>query len=358
MNPVLQARSIRVERGSVSILEVEEFSLQRGEIVCVIGPNGAGKTTLIQVLSTLLAPSSGIILNEGQPVNSGRSTLEFRRKTAMVFQEPLLFDMTVYGNVAAGLRIRHVDKNKIHDSVSKQLEVFGIDHLQGRSARTLSGGEAQRTSLARAFAVSPEIIFLDEPFASLDEPTRQVLIDDLEMALRETNTSALIATHDRTEALRMADRLIVMMKGRIVQSGRPGEVLNHPNSGEIAVFVGTETILEGTVKSRSNGVIMVTTDKAEIEAAADIEPGRKVIMFIRPEHVTLANFEIKTSARNVFKGRVEKIARAGFLYKVRIDCGFTLTACITHLALFELGISEGSQVSASIKATAIHVIRK
>ncbi len=139
----------------------------------------------------------------------------------MVFQEPLLFDTTVFDNVATGLKIRKEKRSAIQERVEEQLERFGIAHLSHRSARTLSGGEAQRTSLARAFAVQPEILFLDEPFASLDPPSQESLIEDLEGILRQTQTTTIFATHDRLEALRLSDRIAVMNGGKILQVGTP-----------------------------------------------------------------------------------------------------------------------------------------
>ena len=146
----------------------------------------------------------------------------------MVFQEPLLFDTTVFENVASGLKIRGMRGPEIQEIVRENLERFGIAHLPDRSARKISGGEAQRVALARAFATRPETLLLDEPFASLDPPTRECLLDDLESILRQTKTTTLMATHDRMEALRLSDRIAVMNQGRILQVGPPAEVMNHP----------------------------------------------------------------------------------------------------------------------------------
>ena len=137
----------------------------------------------------------------------------------MVFQEPLLFDTTVFENVASGLRIRGMKGPQIREIVNENLERFGILHLFHRSARKISGGEAQRVALARAFATRPEVLLLDEPFASLDPPTRESLLVDLESILRETKTTTLLATHDRMEALRLSDRIAVMNMGRILAGG-------------------------------------------------------------------------------------------------------------------------------------------
>src|SRR4030065_2139748 len=177
--PILEARNLEVERGWALLLEIPSFSIGKGEILSLIGPNGAGKTTLLQTLSYLLRPFQGEIFFKGKKVETNHSVLEYRRKLAMVFQEPLLFNTTVFGNVASGLKIRGMKRSEIRDRVMEQLDRFGIDHLNDRSTKTLSGGGAQRTSLARAFALQPAIHVLGEPFASLDSPTRESLIEDL-----------------------------------------------------------------------------------------------------------------------------------------------------------------------------------
>ena len=158
--------------------------------------------------------------------------------------------------MAAGLRLRKVDK-EIKKIVAAGLEQFGMAHHQDRSAKTLSGGEAQRTSLARAFAVKPQILFLDEPFAALDPPTRESLLADLGRVLREGGTTAVMATHDQGEALRLSHRIAVMQEGRVVQIGTPAAVMNHPANEFVAAFVGVETILAGRVVKYERGTATI-----------------------------------------------------------------------------------------------------
>ncbi len=357
---ILETRDIQVTRGGTLLLDVPSLSILKGEILSLIGPNGAGKTTLLQTLSYLQKPFQGEIFFRGETVNSNRSVFDYRRKIAMVFQEPLLFDTTVFDNVASGLKIRKTRRSKMHLLVTEYLERFGIARLSGRSARTLSGGEAQRTSLARAFAIQPEILFLDEPFASLDPPSRESLIEDLERILKQTRTTAIFATHDRQEALRLSDRIAVMKGGKILQIGSPGEVTQRPANEFIASFVGVETILTGRVVKREGGTFVVTIRDREIEMVGEAGYGETVVFCIRPENVILSTHPTRemTSARNVFPGRIEKIVSLGFYQKIQLDCGFPLVAYITNHSLENLSLREGNEVIASFKATAIHVIRK
>lgn len=358
--PVLESRDLQVRMGGALILDVSSLSIREGEILSLIGPNGAGKTTLLQALTGLVPYSRGDIYFRGSKIGSNHSVIQYRRRLAMVFQEPLLFDTTVAGNVASGLRIRGLKGSDIKDITALQLARFGIVHLADRSAKTLSGGEAQRTSLARAFATRPEILFLDEPFASLDPPTRESILDDLEQILHETETTTVMATHDRHEAIRLSDRIAVMNGGKIAQSGTPEEIMNHPADEWVASFVGTETILPGKVAEKNGSTLLISASGLTVEALGDASPGEDIVLCIRPENVTLSAFgpSFTTSARNVFRGTVERIIPSGAFFKVRMDCGFPLTAYVTRNAVDDLSLREGMPVTASFKATAIHVIRR
>jgi tungstate transport system ATP-binding protein len=358
--PILEVKDLEVNRGGAMILNVPSLLIKEGEILSLIGPNGAGKTTLLQTLSYLLKPFQGEIYFKGEKVKSNHSVFEYRRKLAMVFQEPLLFDTTVFDNVASGLRIRGMKKQEIRRIVKEHLDRFGIGHLSRRSARTLSGGEAQRTSLARAFAIQPEVLLLDEPFSSLDPPSRDSIIEDLVGILRQTRTTTVFATHDRLEALRLSNRIAVMNDGRIQQIGSPGEVMNHPANEFVASFVGVETILTGKVIKKNGGTFVASVEDQEIEAVGDAHLGETVLLCIRPENVILSTRLSReaTSARNVFPGRIEKVISLGLYQKVQLNCGFPLIAYVTHHSIENLSLQVGKEVTASFKATAIHVVRR
>jgi tungstate transport system ATP-binding protein len=359
LNVILETKDLKVRRGGVLLVDVPSLQVRQGEILSLIGPNGAGKTTLLQALAHLIRPFHGEISFKGVKVSSNHFLIEYRRKLAMVFQEPLLFDTTVFENVASGLKIRGMKRSEIQKIVMEHLSRLGISHLRDRSARTLSGGEAQRTSLARAFAICPEILFLDEPFASLDPPTRESLLDDLQRVLQQTQTTTIFATHDRMEALRLSDRIAVMQGGKILQTGSPEEVMNHPVDEFVASFVGVETILAGEVTKRAGGTFVAAISEQEIEAVGDVAIGESVVLCIRPENVILSPSDSKeaTSARNVFRGKIVRIVPLGFFHKIELDCGFPLVAYVTGHSLENLSLTEGIKVKASFKATAIHVVR-
>jgi tungstate transport system ATP-binding protein len=356
---ILELRDLEVERGGRQVLDIPSFRLHDGEFVAVIGPNGSGKSTLLLSMMGLLRRAGGEVLYRGEDVLSdGR--IERRRKMSMVLQEPLLFDATVHENVAAGLRMRGLARDEIRRRVTTYLERFHLADMAQRSARKLSGGEARRVSLARALAVEPEVVFLDEPFASLDVPTRQAITADLETTMRESRLAAVLVTHDRSEALRLSDRIVVMNAGRIVQSDAPSVVMNNPVNEFVASCVGMETILSGEVRRSDRWEIVVAVAGKEIDAVGEGSPGEEVYCCVRPENVVIevVNPAATSSARNVFPARITRVASVGPYLEIRLDCGFPLVAHVTAESFATLDLEEGKDVFASFKATAIHVIPK
>lgn len=357
---VLELKDLRVDRGGVQVLDIPSFTLQKNEFVSLIGPNGAGKTTLLLAVLGLLRKTSGELRYLGNEIGSEAAFLGLRRKVAMVLQEPLLFDATVYDNVASGLKLRRMGRHEIRTRVEEYLERFNLAGLARRSARKLSGGEARRVSLARAFAVEPEVIFFDEPFTNLDVPTRQSLTDDMDRVIRDRGIAAVLVTHDQSEALKMSNRLVVMNEGRIVQLGTPAAVMNSPVNEFVANFVGMETILEGVVTGNVEEQLSVDVAGQEVDAVGAFAPGSEVYCCIRPENVVvgLVSPEHQTSAKNVFPARIADIASMGPFLRLRLDCGFTLTSYVTRDSFSSLELAEGKEVFASFKATSVHLIRR
>lgn len=223
MKPLLVARDLRSINATKEIFSVDHFSINKGETIALIGPNGAGKTTFLLTLALLHQPTSGSIEFDGITADPG-NILQLRRRMAVVFQESLLLDMSVLGNITTALRIRKVPRKAALARAHKWLDLFGIWHIASQQARLLSGGEAQRANLARAFALEPDLLFLDEPFASLDYPTRNSLLNDLGKILKQLNMTALFVTHDYTEIPYLAEKTAVMFDGRIKKYGSNQEI--------------------------------------------------------------------------------------------------------------------------------------
>ncbi len=214
MTALVEIRSLLVQREKRVVLEIEHLAIEKGRVLAVAGPNGAGKTTLLLVLARLLKPERGEIEFEGQPWKS-ISDLDYRRRIGMVMQDSLLLNRSVFDNVATGLRFRHLPKEEVTRRADEGLERLGISHLRGRPAPQLSGGEARRVALARAFALQPDLLLLDEPFSALDRASRQKLQEDLKSILAGANITAVFSTHSETDVQKLADRKIELDGGKL-----------------------------------------------------------------------------------------------------------------------------------------------
>ena len=247
--PLLELREIGVRAQGRTILEVEHLAIEPAATLAVLGPNGSGKSTLLRVAAALLAPTRGQVLLDGRPARRP----QLREATSAVLQRPLLRRGSVRHNVETGMRFHGVPRDVIAKRAEAWMGRLGIAEMAGRAAHTLSGGEAQRVSLARALAVNPRLLLLDEPFVALDAPTRGELIADLREVLSDTGTAALLVTHDRDEAAVVADAIAVLHQGRLRQHGRTAEVLEHPADADCARTLGFDNVLPAAVAARLVG---------------------------------------------------------------------------------------------------------
>jgi tungstate transport system ATP-binding protein len=357
---ILEVQDLTVYRnGSSPALQLDYLSLNSGEILVIIGPNGSGKSTLLLTLNLLLKPHRGKILFRGQPI-SKRDALTYRRRLALVLQDPLLLDLSVFDNVATGLRFRKIPKKEIKARVEKWLDRFGILGLRSRSARHLSGGEAQRVSLARAFATDPDILLLDEPFSALDAPTKARILEDFQALLAETSQTSIFVTHDLNEALLLGNRVGVILDGKLRQQGTPEAVFTNPIDPQVAAFVGVETVIPGSVLSIKDGLTTIAVTGHNLEIVGETDVGREVFVCLRPEDITLwvAEKIPDSSARNRLAGNIQRIVPQGALIKVILDCGFPLSALITLTSANNMGLQTGQEIVATFKASAAHLINR
>ena len=356
---ILEASALSVVLGGHKVLEIPSLQVFPNEVLAVIGPNGSGKTTLLLSLAALLRPAGGTLRYKGKPVGDGSRLLRLRRQFGVVFQESLLLSGTVWDNVTLGLRLRKVSGEERESRARKWLERFGIAPLARRQAKTLSGGEAKRVSLARAFALQPEVLFLDEPFSALDGPTRQALLEDFDSALRDTRVTTVMVTHDRNEALVLADRVAVMIDGHIRHVGSPQEVFSNPADEEVASFVEAGNILHGVVTSQTGGLASVQVGEHQLDAVSDMGPGTQVSVLLGFEDVSLSvpsQQPSPSSARNQLPGKIVKIFPIGPQVRITVDSGFPVVALITRRSLEELGLGAGQHVVSSFKASSVRLI--
>ena len=272
---VLRLDGLSVVLGGREVLRVEELSVRRGEVVAILGPNGAGKSTLLLSAALLREPARGAVTLFGERPGGRRQRVRLRRRTASVFGDVTLLDMSARANVETALRIHGVGVRERRRRAEGWLDRLGVLALAEARPHTLSAGEAQRVSLARAFAVEPELLLLDEPFASLDADTRARLVGDLRELLPAQRTTALLATHDRSEALLLAARALVLIDGRVAQEGTVAEVLARPRTVAVATFLGYSVLDEPAAqaalgvgaRNASDGVVCLPPDAVRLASA-------------------------------------------------------------------------------------------
>ncbi|QSZ67676.1 ABC transporter ATP-binding protein [Methanofollis aquaemaris] len=356
---MIELRHIAKSFDGTTVLRDVNAVIRDGEIFAVIGPSGSGKSTLLRMINLLDSPTNGRILLDGTDIHGEHSQpLEVRRRMAMVFQRPAVFNMSVYENIAYGLRLRHLPEEEIREKVGWALEVIGLSGYGTRQARTLSGGEMQRVALARALVTAPAVLLMDEPTANLD-PVSTAVIEELVVRInREQGQTVVISTHDMHQGQRLAHRIGVLMDGVFSQVGTPREVFATPKNKHVARFVGIENVLSGEIIATSEGVVTIDTGGGvRVQAVAPLQVGARVCACIKPEDITLYLVDgSQVSARNVLNGMVMEMKAYGPLNHLTIDCGIPLTALITWKSAEDLNIRVGTKVRLSFKASAVHVV--
>jgi len=356
---------IRIEKltktfGNAETIKETDLEIRAGEIFTFIGPSGSGKTTLIRLIDLLEWPTSGTIFFDGKDTaGTEQERLAIRRCMGMVFQKPAVLNTTVAENVAFGLKFRGVPYADAQRKVQDALDLVGLPEFTNRRAVTLSGGEMQRVALARAIVTEPDVLLLDEPTANLD-PVSSDLIEDLIVRInKKFKTTIIMSTHDMIQGQRLADRIGVIMDGRLVQTGSAGDIFYQPGAREIARFVGIDAITGGVVTENTGGHAVIRVADRCFEALTSLPKGARAALYIRPEEISLTpadSSQVKSSMRNRLNGRITRMLPHGPFVRVAVDCGFTLTALITRRSCSELGLVVGAEVIAGVKATAIHVL--
>jgi tungstate transport system ATP-binding protein len=355
---LLEANSLAKEYEGRSVLKELNIAIEERESIALIGPTGSGKTTLIRMLDLILPPTRGQISFRGQDItHNHKAQLETRRKMSYVQQKPVVFNVSVFDNVAYGLRWRHEKSDRIRQKVTEALELVDMGAYQKRNAKTLSGGETQRVAIARALVTEPEIIFLDEPTANLDPVSTSKVEQVIHGVLREKEVAVVMATHDMILGQQLATRIGVLLDGELMQVGRPGEIFSTPHSQQVAEFVGIENMLPGTVTAQEDNLLTIDIGSLQIQAISDKTLRDKVYVLIRPEDITFCPTVNVTSARNVLHGTIRRLTPVGPLTRLEVDCGFPLFGLVTRSSTADLGLETSKEIYAVFKVTATHVIK-
>jgi spermidine/putrescine transport system ATP-binding protein len=353
--PVLQLEGVWKIYGE-SDVAVRDFNLTvaAGEFVSLLGPSGCGKTTTLRMLAGFIAPTYGVIRIAGHDVSA---VAPKDRNVGIVFQHYALFPhLTVQDNVAFGLQIRHRKKSEIADKVTEYLQLVRLVGYEQRKPSQLSGGQQQRVALARALITEPQLILLDEPLGALDRKLREEMQIELQQLLRRVGITAIFVTHDQDEALTMSDRVAVMNHGVLEQLATPHDLYERPRTSFVAGFVGTSTMLTGTLQLLANGKVALDAARGRLMLA----PGTawragKVVAAIRPEKVLLS--QSATSEPNELSGQIEALKYVGGSteYRVRLNGGDLVIGRILNAGTVRAH-SPGDAVTVGLPPQHLHVL--
>ncbi|WP_321428819.1 ATP-binding cassette domain-containing protein [uncultured Methanolobus sp.] len=333
--------------------ELENINLcvKEGEYFCILGPTGSGKTILLESIAGIYKPDTGSILISNHDVTD---LLPKDRNISVVYQDFMLFpNMNIRDNIGFGLKYKGFEKSAIADKVERTADLLGIAHLLDRHPSTLSGGEKQRTAIARAIITDPDLLLLDEPLSALDSGTKARLRQELLRIHQLKKTTTIHVTHSFEEAFALADRIAIMHGGKIHQIGTPDEVFRKPNSAFVADFVGVENLFHGTS--------VIRDDLSEIWAngltiiSSTLKSGN-VSVSIRPEDILVSKTPIDSSAQNSFSGVLTEITRMKSTVNLVIDSGIPFRVVLTKRAYDDMGLYVGSWVYLTFKASATHII--
>lgn len=324
----------KVYNGKI-VLDVNNLNFQEGKIYAIVGPNGSGKTTLLNILNLLEKPDEGQIFFYDQEISnkSNSDTLEIRRRMTLVNQDPFLFHSTVYDNVAYGLKIRSIPSKVQKSRIKSALNIVGLSGFIDRKANHLSGGEAQRAVIARALVIEPEVLFLDEPTANIDQKHIDVVVRIIKKIKKEFKTTVIFTTHDLSQAYRLADEVISLLDGKI--------------SKQVP-----ENLLRGEIIEKEDGLKWFKAME-NIKFSIVSEKVGPAYISIDPRDIILSYEQFQSSARNSFFGKITKIIEQNHLVKLEIDIGIPLVVIITRESFFKMNLNLGSKVYLTFKASAV-----
>jgi len=332
---ILKVRNLKKIYNSKIVLDIANLNFQEGKIYAIVGPNGSGKTTLLNILNLLEKPNNGQIFFYDQEITdkSNSDILEIRRRMTLVNQNPFLFHSTVYDNVAYGLKIRLIPSKVQKNRIRSALNMVGLPGFEDRKANQLSGGEAQRPVIARALVIEPEVLFLDEPTANIDQKHIDVVERIIKKIKKEIKTTVIFTTHDLSQAYRLADEVISLLDGKIIKQV-------------------PENLLQGEIIEEEDGLKWFKT-MGNIKFAIVSKKIGPAYISIDHRDIILSYEQFQSSARNSFLGKITKIVEQNHLVKLEIDIGILLVAIITRESFFKMNLNLGSKVYLTFKASAV-----
>lgn len=353
MMVIAELKDVTKAYGSKIIVDSVNLQISEGEILALLGPNGSGKTTILKILAFIDSPTSGEVNFLGERVDF-KKTEEARLQSTLVFQKTTVFSTSVYNNVAYGLKIRKVPKDKRNIEVKKALNLVKLEGFEKRNARKLSGGEQQRVAIARALVLKTKLLLLDEPTANLDPKNAAILEEVIETVNRKNRVTIVMATHNMFQAKTMPHRIALMAEGKITEIGSPKDIFGKL-SKNLASFAAVDNIFKGTASLTSEGSTIVDVGSGLQIEIADKKLG-EVSLYVNPQDVILSNTGLKTSARNVFKGRITEISDLGSLVKIKVNVGKVFSVQITKRSFNEMSLNLNAEIYIAFKASSVQTV--
>jgi spermidine/putrescine ABC transporter ATP-binding subunit len=346
LNIAVRFKDVVKRFGATTAVNKLTLDVAQGEFMTLLGPSGCGKTTSLRLVAGFIQPDEGEILIKGEDVSNKPPN---ERNLGMVFQSYALFPhMTARGNIGFGLHVRKMPKEEIDRRVNGALELIQLEGYGDRYPRELSGGQQQRIALARAIAVQPDVLLLDEPLSNLDYQLRQQMRLEIKAIQSRVGITSIYVTHDQGEALTMSDKIAVMDRGEVIQVGTPVEIYEKPKNEFVAGFIGEANFFEGTVKDAGERITVSTKDGLDfavlIQSDEKISPGTTAFLAVRPQAITISRQQ--TNEKNSFFGTVEKIVYVGSMAKYHIRVSKSSHPVVVDQAIVSGGIpvKEGEQV--------------
>lgn len=306
---VIEYRNVSKHFGDVVAVDDVSFTVKEGELLALLGPSGSGKTTTLRMLAGFESPTTGSVFLRGTDVVG---IPPHKRNTGMVFQDYALFPhMSVKGNIAFGLKRQGVSGDAIDSRVAEALRMVDLGGFEDRQPANLSGGQQQRVATARAIAIEPEVLLMDEPLGALDKKLRDQLQIELRNLQQDLGITTLYVTHNQEEALTMADRVAVMNEGRIEQIAPPTEIYDEPATEFVADFIGDTNFLRGSLSRSQDEGVYLRLDGSEIQVGESRVPEGDAVVFVRPEKLSVNAPGTERQDDNALPGHIDQVVFLG-----------------------------------------------
>ena len=347
---MLEVKNLLAKRGDFYLKDVS-LIVQDGEYFVLLGPTGAGKTVLLESIAGITGIRGGQVWIDGKDVTSFNVQ---ERQIGFAYQKYTLYrHLPVRDNISFGLMWRYKSQKEIDKAVNRVIELLNLQDLLDKRPWALSGGESQKVCLARAIAIRPDLLLLDEPLGSVDPESREITERELKDTHNRLGLTTIHVTHDFEEAIALGDRVAVMIEGSIIQVGTPDEVFRHPNSEAVARFLMTRNIFDGEVQDGPDGQVVFCLDGKELTVTTALRGKRHAS--VRPEDITILVDPLDSDTLNSLQGTITRISDRGSIAYVWVDVPPEFTCLVLRPSLEEMGLEEGQRINIKFNTSAVNI---